>query len=142
VKRPRKTKGLAKLQKKNHFLFSHFRLLENTREIIHLTQQSRDHINVQHNRIENDAINEAIFSYGLKKSVFSDDDEDSTDNHDSDMQPSSSSTTTSSTPSTSNSSNSSSSSLVDFAINSAIQSYGLQKKNGGDGGGGGDRGGT
>ncbi|KAG5673050.1 hypothetical protein PVAND_003127 [Polypedilum vanderplanki] len=100
-------------------------LLENTREIIAI--QQRDQINEQHNRLENEAINVAIFSYGLKKSSYSDEDDDDVENQ---QLPT---TSNNNSPSTSSSDGSSSSSLEDFAINSAIKSFGLQKSKKDDG---------
>lgn len=91
--------------------------MESTREQINQRQNNQGHI--QHRRLEDQAINQAINTIGLKKPSLLDDDEEEAE--------SSSDSIENLLPS-SHLNLSQNSSLEEFAIDSAIRSYGLHKK--------------
>ena len=90
--------------------------MESTREQITQRQVNQGHM--QHRRLEDQAINQAINTIGLKKPSLLDDEEEEESSSDSfeNLLPSS------------HLNLSQNSSLEEFAIDSAIRSYGLHKK--------------
>ena len=89
--------------------------MESTREQITQRQVNQGHM--QHRRLEDQAINQAINTIGLKKpSLLDDEEEESSSDSFENLLPSS------------HLNLSQNSSLEEFAIDSAIRSYGLHKK--------------